>query len=66
MDWRKKYTQLRNKYGKVYTNYLTYSPSEDPELYIEIEDGCATVVQKPDMNIMYFVASTVDDFKKQQ
>lgn len=64
MDWRKKYTQLRNKYGKVYTNYLTYSPGEDPELYIEIEDGCATVVQKPDMNIMYFVASTADDFKK--
>lgn len=64
MEWRDKYTQLRRRYGKVITNYLTYEPGLDAELQIEVEDGCATIVKKKDMNIMYFMAATEQTFRQ--
>lgn len=60
----KKYSELKKKYGQVYTNVMGYDEEEAGEIEVLFnEEGYAHIVTNAGRKSMYFVASSWDGFR---
>lgn len=62
MEWQQQYTKLRRNHEKIWTNYLSYHPSDFTEITIQNSDGHATIVKETEKNKMYFCTASQDSF----